>query len=149
LADDWRLLLRGEAGYSEAATQDLSLELEEGTVGVSLTELPFQYRFRAGGSFSVRGYDFESLSNNGIGSNHILTASTELEYRFREQWSAVAFVDTGNAFNDWGDPSLRTGWGLGVRWYTIAFPLRLDFAQALDLDGEPWQIHFTIGSPLF
>jgi translocation and assembly module TamA len=35
-----------------------------------------------------------------------------------------------------------------VRWYSIAGPIRIDVAQALDLEDRPWRIHFTIGTPL-
>ena len=126
----------------------MSLDVEDVIFQASITELPYQYRFKAGGSHSVRGYDFETLSNNGIGSNNIITASAEIEYLFRDNWSVAAFVDTGNAFNDWDDPSLRTGIGVGIRWYTLAFPIRLDVAQARDIEGNPWRFHLTIGSPL-
>ena len=96
----------------------------------------------------MRGYSFESLSNNGLGSNNIVTASAELEFKLRPDWSLAAFVDTGNAFNDWGNYELRTGAGVGVRWYSIAGPIRLEVARGLDLQGDPWRVHFTIGTPL-
>jgi len=149
LAPRWRLLLRGEVGYTDADVQELTLAVGDATFLASVTDLPFRYRFFAGGSQSVRGYDFEALSNNGIGSNHLLTASVEVEYRLFADWSVAAFADTGNAFNDWDAVDARTGLGVGVRWYAAGFPLRLDVAQAQDLDGKPWRIHFTIGSPLF
>lgn len=149
LGDRWRLLLRGEVGYTDADVQELEIQEGGETFVASLTRLPSRYRFRAGGSHSVRGYDFEELSNNGVGSNHIVTASVEVELKLKGAWTAAAFVDTGNAFNDWNDADLSTGVGVGIRWYTAGFPLRLDVAQALDLDGEPWRLHFTIGSPLF
>ena len=113
-----------------------------------MTELPNLYRFKAGGSESVRGYGYETLSNNDIGSNHIITASIEVERKVFEKWSAAAFFDIGNAFNDWSDPNLRKGVGLVIRWYSIAGPVSLDYAQALDVTGKPWRIHFTIGTPL-
>jgi len=148
LGDRWKLLLRGEIGYTDAFVQDVELELPDRVLKLSVTDLPNLYRFKAGGSRSVRGYSFESLSNNGLGSNNIVTASAEIEFKLRPNWSLAAFVDTGNAFNDWGNYELRTGAGIGVRWYSIAGPLRLDFAQGLDLPGDPWRIHFTIGTPL-
>jgi translocation and assembly module TamA len=110
--------------------------------------MPSFYRFKAGGSHSVRGYGFETLSNNDIGSNHIITASAEVELKVLDNWSAAAFVDIGNAFNDWSDPQLKTGIGVGIRWYSIAGPIRIDVAQAQDFTGKPWRIHFTIGVPL-
>jgi len=115
---------------------------------LEVTELPKLYRFQAGGSRSVRGYSFESLDNNGLGSNNVFTASAEAEYHFHESWSAAAFVDTGNAFNDWSKPDLKLGTGVGIRWYSIIGAVRLDFAQGWDLTGDPWRIHLTIGTPL-
>jgi translocation and assembly module TamA len=144
----WKLLLRGEVGYTDANVQDATFVVDDRSYPLSLTELPNLFRFRAGGSRSVRGYDFESLSNNGIGSNNIVTASAEIEIKIHRDWSLAAFFDAGNAFNDWGAFELHKGAGIGVRWYSIAGAIRLDLAQALDLEGKPWHIHFTIGSPL-
>lgn len=149
IGEEWRLQMRGELGYTNAPVQSLEIDDQGETLLVSLTNLPFRYRFFAGGSFSVRGYEYESLSNNGVGSNNLITGSVEIERRIWNNWSAAAFVDTGNAFNDWGDVRLFTGVGVGVRWYTQGFPIRVDVAQAQDLEGKPWRINLTIGSPLF
>jgi translocation and assembly module TamA len=146
--DRWKFLWRGEIGYSDAHVDERFVETEGGEIGLSVTELPYAYRFKAGGSQSVRGYGFEELSNNNIGSNNIVIASAELEFRFLEKWSAAVFFDVGNAFNEWDAMKLNKGAGVGIRWYSIAGPIRLDFAQALDEPGKPWRIHFTIGSPL-
>ena len=147
----WKFLLRGELGFSRAEVDSLVLELPDEPdepVELSITRLPNFYRFKAGGSLSVRGYGFEELSNNDIGSNNIVTASAEVEFRVLERWSAAAFFDIGNAFNDWDQPELRKGVGVGVRWYSIAGPIRVDVAKALDVEGKPWRLHFMIGTPL-
>ena len=148
LGNRWKLLLRAEAGYSKAKTRDFEIASEAGNLGLSVTELPYLYRFKAGGSRSVRGYAFESLDNNSLGSNNVLTASAEVEYLFRDNWSLAAFADTGNAFNDWSKPALKFGSGVGLRWYSVIGALRLDVAKGWDLEGEPWRIHLTIGTPL-
>jgi len=148
LGERWKLLLSGELGYTDATVNDVELVLPGQTLRLSVTDLPNLYRFKAGGSRSVRGYAFESLSNNGLGSNNIVVASAEIEMSFRPDWSLAAFFDAGNAFNDWGDYELRKGVGVGIRWYSIVGPIRLDIAQGLDLQGDPWRIHFTIGTPL-
>lgn len=147
-ADDWKLLLRGEAGYTDADVHEFETGTGDDVLAVSVTELPFLYRFKAGGSHSVRGYSFEALSSNNIGSNHILTASAELEYQFKPDWSLAAFYDIGNAFNHWSEADLKTGIGVGLRWYTIAGAIRVDIAQAQGIEGKPWQFHLTIGTPL-
>jgi translocation and assembly module TamA len=144
----WKFHLRGEVGYSHARVNDIVVEFEDRPIEISLTELPNLYRFKAGGSTSVRGYNFESLSSNGIGSNNIITASAEVEYMFRPKWSLAAFFDVGNAFNDWSNIDLKKGAGVGIRWYSIAGPIRVDIAQGLDHPDKPWQIHFTIGTSL-
>ncbi len=144
----WKFLLRAEAGYSNANIKEVKVPTDEGELYVSVTDLPNLYRFRAGGSRSVRGYAFEILDSNGLGSNNILTASAEVEFHFHEDWSLAAFIDIGNAFNDWSNPDLKRGTGFGVRWYSVIGALRLDVAQGWDLEGEPWRIHLTIGTPL-
>jgi translocation and assembly module TamA len=144
----WKLLLRAEAGYTDADVDELTLTIEGEPLALSITELPNQYRFKAGGSGSVRGYAFEELSNNDVGSNHIVAASVEVEMRIFRNWSAAAFVDAGNAFNDWNEFELRRGAGVGIRWYSVAGPIRLDVARALDFEGRPWRLHFSIGTPL-
>ena len=144
----WKLLVRGEVGYTDAQVDNLTITVKNEPVNLSVTQLPNFYRFKAGGSQSVRGYGFETLSNNDIGSNHIITASVEAEYRVLENWSVAAFFDVGNAFNNWSEPNLHKGVGIGLRWYSIAGPIRFDFAQALDFEGKPWRFHFTIGTPL-
>ncbi|MDH4000484.1 MAG: BamA/TamA family outer membrane protein [Xanthomonadales bacterium] len=144
----WKFLVRGEVGYSNADVLEQTTEADGQLIRLSVTELPYLYRFKAGGSQSVRGYGFEDLSNNNVGSNNIITASAEFEYRFLDDWSAAVFFDVGNAFNDWDRLKLKKGVGLGIRWYSIAGPIRLDFANAIDEPGKPWRIHFTIGTPL-
>lgn len=146
VGERWKLLARVEAGYSNADVNNVDVIVEDKLISLSVTELPNLYRFKAGGSTSVRGYGFEQLSNNNIGSNNIVTASIEAEYRILGKWSLAAFFDVGNAFNDWSELEVKKGVGVGVRWYTIAGAMRVDVAQALDEADKPWRIHFTIGA---
>jgi translocation and assembly module TamA len=148
LSERWKLLLRAEAGYSQADVREVQLPPQAGDATVQATELPFRYRFKAGGSHSVRGYGFNSLSSNGIGSNHLLAASGELEFRLLDDWSVAGFYDVGNAFNDWDERKLKRGWGAGVRWYAIFGSIRADFGRAEDIRGKPWEFYLTIGTPL-
>jgi len=148
LGDRFKFLLRAEAGYTDADVDEFEFDIAGEPLKLSLTRLPNFYRFKAGGATSVRGYGFERLSTNSIGSNHIITASAEGEYRVLDNWSVAAFADIGNAFNDWGKPELKRGVGIGLRWYSIAGDIRLDVARALDFEGKPWHLHITIGTPL-
>ncbi len=146
--DRWKFIVRAETGYTDAQVDEYTIDIDGTLLDISDSRLPNFYRFKAGGSQSVRGYGFETLSDNDIGSNHIVTASAEIEMKVLEKWSGAVFVDIGNAFNDWSEPELKTGVGVGLRWYSIAGPISIDFAQALDYSGDPWRIHFTIGVPL-
>ena len=141
-------LIRGEIGYTESKVDRVSIDIGTEVLDLSVTRLPSFYRFRAGGSTSVRGYGPEQLSNNNVGSNHLVTASVEYEHRFLPKWSLAGFVDVGNAFNDWSEPELKTGVGLGLRWYSVVGPVRVDIAQARDFTGQPWRVHLSVGTPL-
>jgi translocation and assembly module TamA len=148
LGDRLKFHIRGEVGYTDADVDEFELDIGGQPLNLSFTTLPNFYRFKAGGSMSVRGYGFERLSDNDIGSNNIFTASAEAEYRFLESWSGAAFADIGNAFNDWDEPDLKRGIGIGIRWYSFAGEIRIDVARAIDFEGKPLRYHLTIGTPL-
>lgn len=148
VGERWKFLLRGEVGYTDAPVTNIRVEANNRSLDLSLTRLPELYRFQAGGDRSVRGYGFEDLSNNRNGSNHLLVASAEAEYRIANDWSVAAFYDLGNAFNDFSKKELKRGIGIGARWYSVVGPIRVDIAQALDEPGRPLRLHLTIGSPL-
>ena len=143
-----KLLVRGELGYTAADTTtfDLGIPGDPRELKLDITELPELFRFKAGGDRSVRGYGYEELSTNRNGANHTMVGSVEYEYNFLGDFSAAAFYDIGNAFNDFADRNLKAGAGLGVRWYTLIGPVQLDVARALDDDS--FRIHFTIGTKL-
>jgi len=143
-----KLLVRGEFGYTAADTTTLNLGIpgDPRMLELDITELPELFRFQAGGDRSVRGYGYEALSTNRNGANHTLVGSVEYEWNFAGDFAAAAFYDIGNAFNDFADPNLKQGAGLGLRWYTLIGPVQLDVARALDDDS--FRIHFTIGTKL-
>ena len=148
MAPKHKLLVRGELGYTAAdtTTLDLSIPGDPRELKLDITELPELFRFKAGGDRSVRGYSYEALSTNRNGANHTMVGSVEYEYNFLGDFSAAGFYDIGNAFNDFTEPELKRGAGLGVRWYTLIGPVQLDVARALDDDS--FRIHFTIGTKL-
>ena len=62
----------------------------------------------------------------------------------------VVFFDVGEVRRapfSWSLDALQYGTGVGVRYFTIVGPLRLDLAFPIDPpSGEPsWKIHFSIG----
>lgn len=134
-----RVLLRLEAG---------------GTIKDELRELPVSVRFFAGGDTSVRGYDYESLGPTDetgavTGGSHKLIGSVELDQSVWRNWSAAAFVDSGNSFDSFSHLRTKTGVGAGVRWYSPLGPIRLDVAVPLDKDApDAWRIHVSLGPDL-
>ncbi|HSP57949.1 MAG TPA: autotransporter assembly complex family protein [Halomonas sp.] len=122
-----------------------------GTIETSeFSDIPPSLRFFTGGDRTVRGYSYESLAPRNeqgelLGGQQLLTASVEYQRRVRGDWWGAAFVDTGDAFDDWGPSDLNTGAGLGVRWISPVGPVRFDIAHPFDDDDDSWRIHFAIG----
>ncbi len=115
-------------------------------------KLPTSYRFFAGGMNSVRGYDYRRLgpkdnSGNVIGGKLLSVVSAEYEHYLFDDWGVAAFIDSGNAYNP-GSIRLKTGVGVGVRWYSPIGPIRLDFALPLSESDSSFQIHFAAGARL-
>ncbi len=114
--------------------------------------LPASRRFYAGGSQSIRGYDFESLGSldgfgNVIGGQFLLIGSAEYEFRLLKKWSRAAFFDWGNAMQNLDDPR-ATGTGVGVHWRSPVGMVRADFAWRLTDQGRPQNFHLIIGPDL-
>lgn len=114
--------------------------------------LPTSYRFYAGGINSVRGYDYKELApKNALGQvkggqmQGVLSA--EYEHTIFDDWGVAAFIDSGNAFNI-DDISIKTGAGLGVRWYSPIGPVRIDFALPMNDAKSGYQIYFAAGARL-
>ncbi|PJX15698.1 outer membrane protein assembly factor [Halomonas sp. 141] len=112
-------------------------------------KLPPSLRFFAGGDRSVRGYSYESLSPRNEqgrlrGGQQMLTSTLEYQRRVTGDWWGAAFVDSGDAFDNWGPEDLKTGAGVGVRWVSPVGPIRFDVAHPFDNDDD-YRVHFSIG----
>lgn len=112
-------------------------------------KLPPSLRFFAGGDRSVRGYSFESLSPKNEegrlrGGQQLLTSTLEYQRRVTGDWWGATFVDSGDAFDNWGPEDLKTGAGVGVRWISPVGPIRFDVAHPFDSEDD-WRVHFSIG----
>lgn len=134
-----RILARAEAGW---------------TLREDFANLPFSVRYFAGGDDSVRGYDYKTLgptddTGQVVGGAGKLVGSVEIDQRVLPDWSVAAFIDTGNAFDDWNSLRLKTGIGGGIRWYSPLGPIRLDVAVPLASDApDSFRIHITLGPDL-
>ncbi len=115
-------------------------------------KLPTSYRFFAGGTNSIRGYDFQELGpvddeGDVIGGRFLTIVSAEYEHTVLENWGLAVFVDHGNAFNE-NRISLKTGVGVGLRWYSPIGPVRIDMAFPLNEAESSIRFHFAAGARL-
>lgn len=122
--------------------------------GASIDALPASRRFFAGGGGSARGYEYQSIGPRAedgtpTGGRGLLEVSAELRWRGEGSLGYVAFIDGATISEDQGAAfrALRYSAGVGVRYDTIAGPIRLDLAFPLDpRDGDdPVQIYVSIG----
>lgn len=139
LGERHRLIGRADGGTTLIADEDFP-------------SFPSSLRFYAGGDRSVRGYRRDSIGpeddeGDNIGGKHLVVASIEYEYRILDNWAVAAFVDVGDAFDN-ETPDLRTGVGLGVRWFSPIGPVKVDLASGLDEPGDPIRLHLSVGPEL-
>lgn len=122
--------------------------------GESLGDVPADKRLYAGGAGSVRGYAFQhagpldaaGVPRGGISS---LEVGTELRYRLSDTLGLVPFVEGGNVYPTNFPSSTRLYWGtgIGVRYYTIVGPVRLDLATPFTHrpGDKPIEVYISIG----
>ncbi len=118
-------------------------------------QIPFAYRFFAGGRTTHRAFYTDMLGIPGqtivpdpddpddtkaIGGNALILLNLEYRRRIEGQFFAAIFVDAGNV---WASPSdvefgdIRWGAGLGLHYLTPAGPLRAEYGWKLDREeGE-------------
>ncbi|HRP86050.1 MAG TPA: autotransporter assembly complex family protein [Gammaproteobacteria bacterium] len=130
--ESWRFFLRSAAGY--------------GIVG-NVDALPASQRFFAGGDQSVRGYGFNSLGprdadGNVIGGRHLLFGAVEAERLVWGRYALAAFLDAGNAFNDF-DEGLEASVGVGVNVHTPIGTLRVAMARSIT-ESRGMRFHLSI-----
>lgn len=106
--------------------------------------LPDYERFYLGGIYSLRGFDWRSVSPVNadgikIGGDRFVQFNAEYLFPIIKDagFMGVLFYDTGNAFA--GGPlkldDLRESAGFGIRWYSPLGPLRLE--RGIILDRQP------------
>ncbi|WP_162487980.1 autotransporter assembly complex protein TamA [Azospirillum lipoferum] len=124
-------------------------------LGTSLTDIPPDHRFYAGGGGSVRGYGFQKAGprdryDDPVGGRSLFEIGAELRIKVTESIGVVPFVDAGtvydSAYPDFSEP-LRVGAGLGLRYYTDFGPLRVDVGIPLNpASGDArWQLYLSLG----
>jgi translocation and assembly module TamA len=123
-----RIILRGDVGYT--AVRDL-------------TVFPLSLRFYAGGTQSVRGYNFQAL---GPG-RYLAVGSAEYQHRIVGNWSGAVFYDVGNAVDNL-PLALRRSTGVGLVWFSPVGPMELTVARSFGRPNHSIQLQFNMGPDL-
>jgi len=114
-----QLIVRGEIGRTYAFTRE---------------GIPEDFLFRAGGSRSVRGYEYQSLGvQQGaaiVGGRYLATASVDFVHWFNDKWGGAVFADVGDASDSTSSWTPNKSYGIGARYKTPAGPLGVDIAYA-------------------
>lgn len=109
--------------------------------------IPSENLFRAGGTSTIRGYDFLSLGvREGravVGGRVMALGSLEYQHPVRRDWYAAAFVDVGDAADTWSSYHAVAGYGVGARWRSPVGPVNLDLAYGDAV--RDWRLHFSVG----
>lgn len=124
--------------------------------GASLSDVPPQRRFYAGGGGSVRGYGYQEASPRDasgtiVGGTSMLEGSVEMRIKLTETIGIVPFVDAGAAFADNTpgvySPDMKYSAGLGLRYYTAVGPVRADVGIPLNPsdDDSRFGLYISLG----
>jgi translocation and assembly module TamA len=120
-----------------------------------IDSVPATRRLYSGGSGSVRGYAQDFIgpldaNNDPVGGLSAVEAGVELRARLYGDLGGVVFAEAGSVsteiFPDFGE-GVQAATGLGLRYYSPAGPIRVDFAVPLSgrsADDE-FQVYFSIG----
>jgi outer membrane protein assembly complex protein YaeT len=106
-------------------------------------QIPFAYRFFAGGRTTHRAFDIDHLGIPGqtiidgspVGGNALILLNMEYRRRISGPLFAAIFVDAGNV---WASPEevdlgdVEWGPGLGLQYVTPAGPLRAEYAWRIN-----------------
>ena len=122
--------------------------------------LPVYEKFTLGGMNTVRGFRNGTISpidpatGDRIGGEKMMVYNIEFRFPLQKEQGVmgVLFFDAGNVFTkdeSYTFSGMRSGAGVGIRWYSPVGPLRLEWGKNLDPKPEEsesvWE--FTIGTP--
>ncbi|AHB06945.2 membrane protein [Pandoraea pnomenusa 3kgm] len=125
--------------YFPVGQRDLVLaRLELGAVitNGNSDRIPSSLLFFAGGTSSIRGYNFQSIGRQQNGTTfptkYLGTASLEYQRWVTRDWGGAVFWDVGTATDDYRHPTpLYHGVGLGVRWRSPVGPVNVDLGYGV------------------
>jgi len=163
----WVLATRARAGWIRPFSDGLG----DASDSLRVARVPWEERFRLGGSNTVRGYRENDLGRHNdrdeaIGGLALFLANVEVRFPLFWILRAGVFIDAGNV---WADPSelkpsrwveglsgdsydplqMFYGIGGGLRFVTPVGPFRFDYGYKIGSGREPneptGQLHVALG----
>ena len=132
-----RTVLRAQQYWPVGERDVITLRAEAGiTTAKSRAGIPEEFLFRTGGAQTVRGYAYQSIGVREaaaiVGGRYAVSASAEYVRWFSREWGMAVFYDVGIATDDRRTlMPLQSGYGLGLRWRTLAGPIAFDLAYSV------------------
>ena len=121
-------------------------------------DVPVFERYFLGGSGSLRGFDYRTVSptyrRENIGGQTMLLVTSEISHPIWGPVRGAAFIDIGNAWrNSWsmgfGGINMGAGYGLRIKIPQLNVPIKLDLAYPIlnnqDAASSKLRIHFNVG----
>jgi outer membrane protein insertion porin family len=117
---------------------------------------PTYEKFYVGGIRTVRGFEYGEAGpvdqfGDPLGAEKMVVFNTELIFPLSSEIGlrGAIFWDVGKGFDKWKDITpLRSGAGVGIRWFSPFGPLQIDWG--FNLDPEPGEkrsvFDFTVGT---
>lgn len=125
-------------------SKELTLGFQSTFQGVYGNQIPFYLLPQLGNDQIMRGY-----YTGRYRDQNLLTAHTELRYRFIKRFAAAAFGGTGTVFRNGSFKlnDLKPNYGAGIRYFADpgrGLTLRMDYAVGEKRPGEPRQTGFYL-----
>lgn len=117
---------------------------------------PIYEKFFVGGMYTIRGFEYGTAgpldeNREPLGAKKMIVLNSELQFPLSKEIGlrAAIFWDIGKGFDKWNDLTpLKTGAGVGLRWFSPFGPLHIDMGYNLNpKPGEKRRvIDFTLGT---
>lgn len=121
--------------------------------------VPSTQRFFAGGDQSIRGFEYNGVSEFDLieidgkieqvllGGKYLAVASVQYAYNVAEKWRAAVFYDAGSANSKFAS-NITRGYGVGAQWLSPIGDVQLYVARGESSFENTWRLHVIIGAGL-